>query len=366
MDPRLEKLAALLVDFSIDVQPGEWVRIVGDVAGLPLIEAAYKQVLMAGGNPTVELNTQHMNEMLLKHGNDEQIGWLSPITIPTLETADAQIAIRSTRNTRGLNQVDPAKQQAHLAARSELSRIRRERAASGDLRWVITQFPCEAYAQEADMSLREYEDFVYGATFADQDDPIAAWEQVRDEQQRLVDWLAGKHQVDVKGPHIDLTFAIDERTFINSHGKFNMPCGEIFTCPVEESVNGWAQFNYPAVRNGREVEGVAFEFKDGKLIRATARKNEPYLLSQLDTDAGARYLGEFAIGTNYGIQRFTKNILFDEKIGGTIHMAVGSCNLKTGGKNRSALHWDFICDMHDNSEIWVDGELFYKNGQFQI
>jgi aminopeptidase len=163
---------------------------------------------------------------------------------------------------------------------------------------------------------------------------------------------------------VDLTLSIAERTFINSDGKRNMPSGEIFTGPVEESVEGWIKFSYPALRGGREVDGVEFVFEQGRVVRASASKNEAYLLSQLDSDAGARYLGEFAVGTNDQIQRFTKNILFDEKIGGTLHVAVGAGYPETGSHNRSSVHWDFICDMRQDSEIWVDGELFYKNGKF--
>jgi aminopeptidase len=240
------------------------------------------------------------------------------------------------------------------------------RSATGDLRWVLTQFPCSAYAQEADMSLEEFEDFVYHATFADQDDPVAHWLEIRDTQQRLVDWLKGKNRVEVRGPNIDLKLSIKGRTFINSAGKRNMPSGEIYTGPVENSVNGWVRFTYPAVREGREVEGVEFKFEDGRVVEAKAKKNAAYLQSQLDSDKGARYLGEFAVGTNYGIQRFTKNILFDEKIAGTIHLAVGAGYPDTGSKNRSAVHWDFICDMREDAEIEVDGELFYKNGDFVI
>jgi aminopeptidase len=216
------------------------------------------------------------------------------------------------------------------------------------------------------MSVSEYEDFVYAATFADQADPVARWHAVHDRQQELVEWLAGKNDVQVKGPNIDLTLSISGRTFVNSDGKHNMPSGEIFTGPVEDSVNGWVRFSYPAIRDGREVEGVELEFKDGKVVRASAEKNEDYLIRQLDTDAGARFLGEFAVGTNYQIQRFTKSILFDEKIGGTVHMAVGAGYPETGSKNKSSVHWDFICDMREDSEIIVDGELFYRNGQFQI
>ena len=189
---------------------------------------------------------------------------------------------------------------------------------------------------------------------------------MHDRQQQLVDWLKGKDRVHVRGPHIDLTLSIAGRTFINSDGKRNMPSGEIFTGPVEDSVNGWVRFTYPAIRGGREVEGVEFEFVDGKVVRASADKNEEYLISQLDSDEGARYLGEFAVGTNYQIQRFTKSILFDEKIGGTVHMAVGAGYPETGSRNRSSVHWDFICDMREDSEILVDGELFYRNGEFQV
>jgi len=216
------------------------------------------------------------------------------------------------------------------------------------------------------MSLREYEDFLFSATFADQDDPVAPWQRIHDDQQRLVDWLEGRKTVTVQSPNADLTLSIEGRTFINSDGKENMPCGEIFTGPVEDSANGWVKFTFPGIISGREVNGVRLEFKAGKVIKASAEKNEEYLLEMLDSDKGARYLGEFAIGTNYGIQRFTKNILFDEKLGGTFHMALGAGYPETGSTNQSSIHWDLIADAHQDSEIRVDGELFYKDGQFQV
>jgi aminopeptidase len=216
------------------------------------------------------------------------------------------------------------------------------------------------------MSLRDYADFVYQATFADQDDPVGAWQKIHDEQQRLVDWLVGKQQVTVKGPNVDLRLSVEGRTFINADGEKNMPSGEIFTSPVEDSANGWIRFTYPAIAGGREVEGIELQFKDGKVVSAKAEKNEDYLNTMLDTDESARYLGEFAIGTNYGIQKFTKSILFDEKIGGTMHLAIGGGFIEAGGENQSAIHWDMICDMRDDSEIHMDGELFYKNGEFKV
>ena len=365
-DPRMKKLAEILVDYSTAVRPGEWVLINGHVLALPLVNEVVGLVLRAGGQPTVMLSSEQLEETILREAGEEQLRWVSPIEALVDEKVDVTIGVRAAHNTRALSGVDPRKQQIRQSARRESMRSFMQRSAAGSLRWVVTQFPCPAYAQDADMSLGEYEDFVYGATFADQPDPVACWNNIYTTQQRLVDWLKGKRQVVVRGPHIDLTLSIEGRTFINSDGKRNMPSGEIFTGPVEDSVNGWVKFNYPAIRQGREVEGVELEFKDGKVVAARASKNEDYLLSQLDSDAGARYLGEFAIGTNMGIQRFTKSILFDEKIGGTLHMAVGAGYPETGSKNQSSVHWDFICDMRTDSQILVDGELFYKNGEFQI
>jgi aminopeptidase len=252
------------------------------------------------------------------------------------------------------------------AALRTLSETVLRRGASGDLRWVGTLYPTAAEAQEADMSLEEFEDFVYGACYVDQEDPVAGWRRFATRQQQLVDWLKGKETVRVTGPHADLTLSIAGRIFINSDGRRNMPSGEIFTGPVEQSANGWIRFTYPAITGGREVDGIELHFAEGKVVEACARKNEEYLLDMLDTDAGARYLGEFAIGTNKAIDRFTKSILFDEKIGGTIHLAVGAGYPETGSQNRSAIHWDMICDMRDGGQIWVDDELFYDSGNFTI
>ena len=365
-DPRMQKLAEILVHYSIAVQPGDWVQISGDAEALPLLTEVTRLVTRAGGNPTIQLNADALDEAFMSEASPEQLQWLAPTETIINEQIDASIRIAASSNTRALTGIDPAKPRLRQNARRELRRQHMQRAASGQLRWVLTQYPCPAYAQDADMSLRDYEDFVYAATFADQPDPVACWRGIHDSQQRLVDWLKGKQQVVVRGPNIDLQLSIAGRTFINSDGRRNMPSGEIFTGPVENSVNGWVKFTYPAIRGGYEVEGVELEFKDGKVVSARASKNEAYLLSQLDSDAGARFLGEFAVGTNYGIQRFTKSILYDEKIGGTLHMAVGAGYPETGSLNQSTVHWDFICDMRQDSEIVVDGELFYKNGQFQV
>jgi aminopeptidase len=365
-DANVEKLAAILVNYCTQVRAGDWVLVRGHVVAMPLIEETMRQVVRAGGNPTLQLESDELTEIVLREANPDQLSWVSPLDEMMANDLDVRIVINAASNTRSLTGVDPKRQQLYQTARRKYARTFMERSAAGNHRWVLTNYPCPAFAQEADMSLAEYERFVYGATFADQPDPVAAWQAIHDSQQRLVDWLVGKDQVVVRGPNVDLTLSIAGRTFINSDGKRNMPSGEIFTGPVEDSVNGWIRFTYPALRGGREVEGVELGFENGKVVRATAAKNEEYLISQLDSDAGARYLGEFAIGTNYQIQRFTKSILYDEKIGGTLHVAVGSGYPETGSRNQSAVHWDFICDMRQESEILVDGELFYRNGQFVI
>jgi len=365
-DPRMVKLAELLVNYSVEVRPDDWVLVRGDMLAEPLIAEVVAAVIRIGGRPTVLLSSDAIGEAYFREADQKILEWVSPIDHLLYEQVDALISVRAASNTRNLSGIDPEKERIAAVARRGLTETYLRRSAEGSLRWVGTQFPCPAYAQEADMSLRDYEDFVYSATYVDCDDPIAKWHQVHDEQQRIVDWFMGKKLVTVISPNANLSLSIEGRTFINSDGKKNMPSGEIFTGPVEDSAEGWVNFTYPAIRAGREVEGVRLEFANGKVVKATAEKNEAYLLSQLEADAGARYLGEFAIGTNYGIRQFTKSILFDEKIGGSFHMAVGAGYPETGSVNKSSIHWDFICDVREDSEIRVDGELLYKDGQFQI
>ncbi len=365
-DPRLKKLADVLVNYSIQVKPGDLIYLRSNIVAEPLLNEVYGFIMRAGGLPQLGIYSDPLTEIFFKQASQKQLDWVSPMDIHMYEKADAIIHLRADSNTRALSGVKPESQAARAKATRGLTETYMRRSAEKSLRWVVTNFPCNAFAQEANMSLKEYEDFVYSATYSDRDDPVVEWTRIHKEQQRIVDWLNGKKTVTVKSPNADLTLSIAGRTFVNSDGRNNMPSGEVFTGPVEESANGWVKFTYPAIREGREVEGVRLEFKDGKVVEATAVKNEEYLLSQLDTDEGARYLGEFAIGTNYGIQKFTKSILFDEKIGGSFHMAVGAGYPETGSKNKSSIHWDFICDVRQDSEIRVDGELLYKDGAFQI
>jgi aminopeptidase len=365
-DPRTEAVARILVDYSVDIQPGEFVGIEGTPEGAPLVLSVYQRVLERGGHPWIRLSLDEATEIFYKVASDEQLDYVPQVLHNLIEDMDARIGIWTETNTKALTNVDPGKQARAAAARRPLSERFLERAAKKELKWTGTAYPTQAFAQDAEMSLREFEDFVYGAALVHEADPIGAWQAISKEQQKLIDWLQDKDQVRLLGPDTDLTLSIKGRSWVNCDGHENFPDGEIFTGPIEDSVNGQVRFSYPACEGGREVEDVRLWFENGKVIKATAAKNEDFLTAMIDTDEGARFLGEFAFGTNQGVQRFTKNILFDEKIGGTVHMALGTGYPETGSQNRSAIHWDMICDLRQGGEVWVDGVLFAKDGKFTI
>ncbi|HEX3723996.1 MAG TPA: aminopeptidase [Nitrolancea sp.] len=365
-DARLETLSRILVDYSLDVQPGQLVTIGGSPLAAPLIRAVYRRVIERGGNPLLQISLPGISEIYYGLANDDQLNYIRPDEHIMPELADAALSILSDANTKALSGVDPSRQRLARLARADLTQTYLERSAAGALKWCVTLFPTEAFAQDAEMSLYDYEEFVYGAGLLDATDPVEEWQTVSREQARLVDWLSDKRSVHVTAPGTDLRLEIAGRTFMNADGRYNFPDGEIFTGPIENSVNGHVRFTFPCNVGGREVEDVQLWFEQGKVVKATAEKNEEYLLRTLDTDEGARYLGEFAFGTNRGITKFTSNILFDEKIGGTMHLALGSSYPETGGVNHSAIHWDMICDLRQQSEVHVDGQLFMKDGVFQV
>jgi len=363
-DRRIERLADVLVNYSVAIQPGDKVLIQGDAPAAALILAVYEQALRAGGHPLVMPILPGMDEILYRVASEAQLQHVSEPMKLIAETYDAHIRIAADLNTKELSGVDPQKMVVERRAQAGLMKTHMQRAAAGELRWVLTLFPTHAYAQDAEMSLGEYEDFVYGACLVDQDDAVGAWQRFSAWQQRIVDGFAGKRQVHVVADETDLRLSIAGRVFINSDGHHNMPCGEVFTGPVEDSVEGRIKFSFPAIIQGREVSGVRLWFERGRVVRATAEKNEDFLLKMLDTDEGARRVGEFAIGTNAGIRQFTRQILFDEKIGGTLHMALGAGYPETGSRNESSIHWDMICDLRDGGRITVDDELIYQDGAF--
>ena len=365
IDPRVTKMADVLINYSLETKPGDKLIIYGTPAGTPLVREAYRAALRAGAHPVVRIALPGIDEIMFVEASDEQLQFLPQLTTDEVEYFDTRLSIRAMANTKSLSGVDPKRIALHQATIGPLGRRVMERSAAGELRWCGTLFPVEAHAQDADMSLVEYENFVFRSCLLDLDDPAEGWRDVRRTQQHVADYLMAHDEIHIVAPGTDITYRVGGRTWINSDGKRNFPSGEVFTGPHEASANGHVRFTYPAIYNGREVEDVRLTFREGKVVEATASRGEEFLNVMLETDPGARFLGEVAFGLNYGIQRFTRNILFDEKIGGTMHMALGRAYPDTGGKNQSAIHWDLICDLREG-EVYADGELCYRNGRFTI
>ena len=364
-DPRLAKLADVLVTYSVGVSRDQVVRISGPPVGQPLVVELYRAVLAAGGHPLVRMAPEELEEVFLKHGSDEQLRFVNPVQKFEYERIDASIGLWGEENTKALSNVDPKRIGVNQAARKPLLETFMKRSAEGTLRWVGTQFPTQGAAQDAEMSLAEYEDFVFSAGKLDRPDPVAAWKAVSERQQRLTDFLNGKRDYRVVGANgTDVTLSVAGMKWINCDGHHNFPDGEVFTGPVVDSVNGTIRFSFPAVHHGREVDGVRLVFRNGKVVEASADKGEAFLISMLDTDGGSRFLGECAIGTNYDITRYTKNTLFDEKIGGTVHFALGAGYPETGNRNESGLHWDMVVDLRKGGYIEVDGVKVNVDGKF--
>jgi aminopeptidase len=365
-DQRADALAQILVRYSTNVQPDDVCVIQSTTDAEPLVQAIYEEVLRAGGLPIMQLSTEGAAPAFYELANEKQLEWIPPTATWAAENADVRIAVMADVNTRALSQVDPKRQATAQKARKPLMETSMKRAAEGSYRWSLTLFPTHAYASEAGMSLDAYEDFYYRACLATDEEPLTAWQRQSDEVKRLAAWMEGKQEVHITAPGTDIKLGVADRRFIPCVGEHNMPDGEFFTGPIEDSVNGEIAFSFPATYGGREVSGVRFRFDGGKVVDASAERGEEFLIEMLDTDDGARRLGELGIGTNYGISTGTKEILLDEKIGGTVHMAIGMSYPETGGVNDSAVHWDMVCDLRQGGTISVDGTEIQRDGKFVI
>jgi aminopeptidase len=365
-DSSFARWADVLVDYSTEVQPADRVVIGGGVAAEPLLRAIYRAALRRGAHPIIVPSFTETQTDLLANASDEQLAYISPLERWPREEAEVTIDVLASTNTRALSGIDPARQAVWNRARSELREIAGQRAARGERRWASTLFPTAAFAQDAEMSTDEFARFLEAACMLDRPDPVAAWKELSARQARMIDWLRQRREFHVVAPGTDLRLSTAGRIWFNSDGKRNFPSGEVFTGPREDSASGHIHFSYPVVTQGREVADIRLRFAGGEVVDASAGKNEAFLLEMLDTDPGARRLGEFAFGTNDGITRWTKNILLDEKIGGTVHMALGSGYPDTGSQNRSAIHWDMICDLRAGGEVRADGEVVLADGTYRI
>jgi aminopeptidase len=366
-DPRVERLAGLMTGYSLRLGPGQVMRINGEESALPLATALYRSALARGALPYLNVIPAALDEILLADASEEQLAFISGGEQLQTEQVDAWATIWSSSNTRALTRIDPARRRTHLSAQFRLVNRLWQRVSTGELALCGTLFPTQAHAQDAEMSLAQYEDFVYGACHVDGDaDPIAHWESVSAQLTARARQLDGVRELRILGPDTDLRVIVEGRPWIPSDGRHNMPDGEVFTSPVETGTEGEIYFAFPSIFQGREVEDVRLRFEGGRVVRADASTGQDYLRTLIGTDEGAAVLGEVAFGLNYEIDRFTRDILFDEKIGGTMHVALGGGFDEAGTKNTSDLHWDLICDLRADGEVYADGELVWRAGNFLI
>ena len=363
-DARLEKLAEVLVGYSTAVSPGDVVRVEGNPPTTPLIREIYRASVRAGGHPSAVLVVDEAVEALLEAGTDEQLEWVPLDVRWNLEHGDVWIALDGPENTKHLSGADPARMGRRIKAREPYQVRYLERFSRGEFRWTLCSYPTEASAQAAGMSLSEFEELVYAAAYLDTDDPVAAWRSFGERLDRVGDLLQAKHELRVVGEDTDLTLSVGGRTWMRSNGKSNLPDGEVFTGPIETSVEGTIRFSFPATIRGRQVDDVRLRFEGGEVVEATASRGEEFLREMIGLDDGARRVGELAFGLNEAVTEYTGSLLLDEKMGGTVHLALGRSVPGTGGENESALHWDMVCDLRRGGEVYADGELVYRNGAF--
>jgi len=365
MTNMLTKYARLLVHYCVEIKEGDRLYISSTTLAEPLVREIWREALRAGAIVEVDLAFREKNNIFHKEAGEKQLRDVSPLYEMAMREFDAYLNIMAPFNLREDQAVDPEKSRIRKEAIKPVSKMYFERTATRELKRNLCQYPTLANAQEAGMSFEDYEKFVYNACRLYEDDPAAAWLEVRRSQQHIVDLLNSRTNVRYKGEGIDISFKTTGRKWINSDGQTNMPSGEVYTSPVEDSVNGTIHYTYPVVFAGHAVEGITLWVKDGYIKKWEARQGKS-LLDNVFQLPGARRFGEAAIGTNYKIDRFTKNILFDEKIGGTVHMAIGQSYLQAGGKNQSSIHWDMIADMKNGGEIYADDEKIYDSGKFII
>jgi len=363
-DLRYDRLAELVLDHSLGLKAGEVLRIEAEAVAAPLILPLHREAIKRGAHAYAALDLAGLNELLVAHGSDEQLEFVSPIELREMDTIDAAISIWSETNTRSFSRADPDRRQRQLAAQRQVAIRRRDRVTRGELRWCGTLCPTNAHAQDAEMSLDDYEDFVFRACHVLDDDPVGHWRRIGEQLQARAAELGSVRELHIAGDGTDLTVLVEGRKWRAAHGRQNVPDGEVYTSPVENGINGTIRFAFPAVFSGREMDDVRLRFEHGRVVQADAAGGEAYLKSLLEMDEGASGVGEIAFGLNYEIDRFTRNILFDEKIGGTMHLALGMGFGDLGGLNRSALHLDLICDLRKEGEVRADGDLVWQAGRF--
>jgi aminopeptidase len=365
MNTLYQKYAALLVNYSLELQKNERLLISSTYLAEPLLKEVYRSALAVGALPDIKIQINDTERILMEEGDDFQLKDISPLSRVPIAAYDALLNIKAPFNVKNLQSVPAERKRVFQEARTDINEIFMQRAAEGVLKWTLCQYPVDARAQESGMSLEEYERFVAQACYLDHEDPIGKWQEMHAFQEKIVQFLNTKKTICFQGPKTDISFSVKGRKWINSDGKHNMPSGEVFTSPVEDSVEGTIRFSFPGIYMGQEIEDISLEVVQGRVTSWKAKKGQE-LLDTLFEIPGTNYFGEVAIGTNQGIRTFTRNMLFDEKMGGTVHMALGASYPETGGKNKSPVHWDLLADMKQGGKILADGECIYQDGEFLL
>lgn len=362
-----QKYADVLVNYSTKVKKNDLVIIkTQSYLAEPLIKEIYRAVLKNGAHPVVRCSFESLSEIFIKNADDNQLNYIDEMSKIEFEKADKIISIGAPLNVKSMANANSDKMAKRSKATMELSQTMLKRSEKGELNWVIADFPTQALSQEAKMSLDEYEEFLINSCYLDLENPVQKWIEIGQEQKRIISKLNGTKKLHITGEKTDITFSVENRLWISCDGINNFPDGEIFTSPVEDSAEGEIYFDFPAIYRGNQADKIHLKLKEGRVIEASAQTGEDFLNSMLNMDEGSRLVGEIAIGTNERIKNVTGNILFDEKIGGSVHMALGASYPETGGKNVSGLHWDIIKNMKNNSCIYADDKLIYKDGRFVI
>lgn len=366
-NPLIKKYADVLVNYSTKVKENDLVIIYArGYTAQPLVKEIYKACLINGANPIVRTSMDELAETFIKYANDKQLEYVDEMSKIEVEKADVMIFIGAPNNVKNMANADTKKLAKRSKAVHPILAKRLERSAKNEMRWVIADYPTNALAQEASMSLEEYSEFLIKSCYLDLDNPVEKWEEIDKEQKRLAEILNKTSKIRFLGEKTDVTFSTEGRIWVPCSGNMNFPDGEIFTSPVEDSAEGEIYFDFPQNYHGSSAKEVYIKLKNGKVIEAEAQSGNEFLQSMLNTDEGSRFVGEIAIGTNERIQDITGNILFDEKIGGSIHVAFGASYPEAGGKNKSGLHWDMIKNMKNGGKIFADDKLIYENGKFII
>ncbi len=353
-----DAFAVLLADWCLEVLPGQQILVQTTTLAQEPALAVHRAILERGAWPLLRLEPPGLSVDFYRHARSSQLEGFAPLALEELRGVDATLRIEAPASTRALSAVDPALVARHARATQPLREARAAR------RWALSIWPTPALAADAGMGEAQYAEFVRRALFLDRPDPVAAWRELSERQAQLVARLAGAREVHIQSARTDLRLSVAGRTWINSDGRRNMPSGEVFTGPLERSANGFIHFDVPSSARGAEVAGVDLRFVDGEVVAAHAQRGDEQLQAALAIDPGARMLGELGIGTNTGIDRATGSTLLDEKIAGTVHLALGRSYPETGGCNESALHWDLICDLRGGGLVSVDGELLLRDGAF--